>query len=90
MEQRFPSRLRNIFWRNPKRYSSSQNRRGIGMQLLTAVRQIARNEQIKTLVHDVWHFNHEAHALYRSMGFHDTRHVTTLPLSVPDGRCSEI
>ena len=59
-------------------------RRGIGSQLLTAVRRIAQDDQIETLVLDVWHFNQVAHAFYRLMGFHDTRHVMSSPLLVSE------
>ena len=56
-------------------------RQGIGGRLIAALRQIAEEQRIQTVVLDVWSFNAAAHVFYQRNGFCDMRYVMHAPSS---------
>jgi len=58
-------------------------RRGVGRQLVDALREIARALELQALMLDVWSFNADARAFYERVGFHPQRHILSLELDSP-------
>jgi diamine N-acetyltransferase len=63
------SKSSDVIYLNQMSVNDEQRGQGIGTALMQAVFDLARAENVRRLVLNVWHFNSDARAFYEHLGF---------------------